>query len=92
MADRQRCHCGELPVTIDGYCSKHKHMANPAPRVRSCEEKLAECKQARHYLNEDLLKAMDKVLTLNARVQRLEALLMRVQVGDIKPEEINRWT
>ena len=92
MAERERCHCGDMPVTVDGYCSKHKHLANPSPRVRSCEEKLAEAKQARHWLNEDLLKAHGELRELKSRVQHLEALLMRVQIGDIKPQEINRWT
>ena len=88
MTDRHRCHCGEMPVTADGYCRQHAPK-RPAPTL---EEQLAECKRARHWLNEDLIKSVDQVLTLKSRVQHLEALLMRVQIGDIKPEEINRWT
>lgn len=91
MTERERCHCGEIPVTIDGYCSKHKHMSNPAPRVRSCEEKLAEATQARHYLNEDLLKAKSDLSELRQRINHLEKVLTLVAIGDIKPEEINRW-
>ena len=84
MADRQRCHCGELPVTADGYCSKHKHMSNPAPRVRSCEEKLAECMQARHQLNEALLEA-------KSRVSHYYTLIMRLKAGTTTIEEIDEW-
>ena len=91
MTERERCYCGAIPTTIDGYCSAHKHMSNPAPRVRSCEEKLAEATQARHYLNEDLLKAKNDLSELRQRINHLEKVLTLVAIGDIKPEEINRW-
>ena len=80
MTERERCHCGEMPVTIDGYCRQHAP-ARPAPTL---EQQLAECKKARHQLNEALLDA-------KSRVSHYYTLIMRLKAGTTTIEEIDEW-
>ena len=80
MTDRHRCHCGEMPVTADGYCRQHAP-ERPGPTL---EEQLAECKQARHQLNEALLE-------VKSRVSDYYTLIMRLKAGNTTIEEIDEW-
>ena len=80
MTDCERCYCGAIPTTIDGYCHKHAP-ARPAPTL---EEQLAECKRARHQLNEALLEA-------KSRVSHYYTLIMRLKAGTTTIEEIDQW-
>jgi hypothetical protein len=90
VADRNRCHCGAIPVTIDGFCPTHKHQSSTVNRDTLADE-LGRCKNARHMLNEDLIRANAELKVHKIRAQHLEKLLMRVKLGDIKIEEIDRW-
>jgi hypothetical protein len=90
MADRQRCHCGGIPVTADGYCADHRDMSNVRTEWTP-EHQLAAARSDRSWLQQRVRDLESELKEVRARAQRLQALVGRVQLGDIKPEEINKW-
>ena len=87
MADRNRCHCGGLPVTIDGFCADHKHQTGVKAR-HDLEQALSDCKNARHWLNEQLLIMTAEAKVQRLRVQYLEKMIMLVRLGDADIRDI----
>lgn len=92
MADFDRCYCGAMSHTIDGLCHRHAQelaRLNPRPVPEpTLEQKLEECKRARHHLNEDLLQMREERDYLKRKLRDLRKQVTLVRIGDMTIEEV----
>lgn len=88
MADFDRCFCGAQSLTISGFCPAHKDRETYRAPELDTDTKVKQL-QSRLSQTEILLREVrDELKTQKIRAMELNKILVLVDMGDIKVEEI----
>ena len=88
MADFDRCFCGAQSLTISGFCSEHKDRETyRAPEVDT-DTKIKQLQSRLSYAERQLRETREELKTQEIRARELNKILVLVDMGDIKIEEI----
>jgi alkylhydroperoxidase/carboxymuconolactone decarboxylase family protein YurZ len=87
MAERERCYCGEMAFTQDGFCARHRDQSSVKNEV-TVEQKLAQCRAVRDEAHRRVREADQELADLRRKVQQLTTLAMLVALGDVPIDDI----
>lgn len=89
MADRSRCFCGSIPVTIDNLCEKHRHHSKPIHRPVDLEQQVASLMSQRSDLERRLSEARHELSVFKAKAGYATKILHLLALGDIQLDELD---
>lgn len=88
MADRERCYCGAMSLTMGGYCRAHAHLDTSIAPTVTVEQQLQRTQAARDEANARIRELEAERDDLRRRLSAANKQMMLVTLGDMNVEEL----